>query len=269
MTIRHLVDRLEPTTYTIAVVNDDEPGPLEAMLADAFDGNGIDIEATGNAETVFRNVSDANLDGVTTSDEDDLAVLLDDGEPVAASSMNALYESLLAINSDLFVTGARGLGEIELPNVLAGLEDTRLRLRGYPLAHKEKLLLIIVSRYIEQLACEGGSGTIRSAFQTLSRIEDELGTKEVYDQLAGTDVDVYVYGVDDGIDPSLGPTIHSGTGPKYRRSWFVVYRPDSAASAADSGALVCYEVEPRVWDGFYTFDADRVREIDDAITDGF
>ena len=269
MPIRNLVYQVEPASHTIAVVNDDEPGPLEAMLADAFDGDQFEVETSADAETVLRDALEPAVDDTPAIGEEGLAVLLEDGEPVATSSMAALYDSLLAINSDLFVTGTRGLGEIELPDVLAGLEDTRLSLRGYPLAHKEKLLLIIVSRYVEQLAWEGGSGTLRSAFQTLSRIDDEIGTREVYEQLAATDVDVHVYGVDDGIGSSLEPTVHAGAGPRYRRSWFVVYRPDEAArSETESGALVCHETEPRVWDGFYTFDAERVREIDDAIAGG-
>lgn len=269
MTIRDLVDQVEPAAHTIAVINDDEPGPLEAMLADAFDGDRLDVETGTDIDLDLSDGLEPKLTDPSTTGDGDVAILFEDGEPVAASSMAELYESLLAINSDLFVTGARGLGEIELPDVLAGLEERRLRLQGYPLAHKEKLLLILVSRYVEQLAWEGGSGTLRSAFQSLSRIDDEIGTREVYERLAATDVDVHVYGVDDGIGSSLEPTVHAGDSPRYRRSWFVVYRPEeSATDTAVPGALVCHEIEPRVWDGFYTFDADHVREIDDAIADG-
>ncbi|SDJ47790.1 histidine kinase [Natronorubrum texcoconense] len=260
MTLRPFIEDADPAAVTIAVLSADGPGPLEVMLAETFETQSIDVETT-----VPDSVAD-EFDAV----DGDIVVLLEDGVPVAASRMMELYESILAINSDLFVTGARGLGEIEFPDVLAALEDTRLRLRGYPLAHKEKLLLILVSRYIEQLAWAAGRGTLRSSFQRLSRIDDEVGTREVYDTLSATDVDVYVYGVDDGTTVDLDVTVRSGTEPVYRDAWFVVYRPDEldpdrAAPDVEATALVCLETEPRVWEGFWTTDPDRVATIDEAI----
>jgi len=125
--------------------------------------------------------------------------------------------------------------------------------------------LILVSQHIEQLAWTNGCGTLRSSFQRLSRINDELGTRTVYDELAATDVDVHVYGVDDGATPlDLQATVHSGTTPPYRNGWFVVHRPDDPDSDRGS-ALVCLETEPHVWDGFWTDDLERVVAIDDAI----
>lgn len=182
--------------------------------------------------------------------------------------MTALYDSILAINSDLFVTGIRGLGEFDLPDVLAGLADTRLRLRGYPLAHK-KLLLILISRYIEQRAWAAGSGTLRSGFQHLERIDDEIDTRDVYAERAATDVDTHVYGSENDAATAvdLDVTRHTGTGSEYRDGWFVVYEPDETTalengSAPNLIALVCHEVEPSVWDGFWTEDPDRVAAID-------
>jgi riboflavin biosynthesis pyrimidine reductase len=52
-----------------------------------------------------------------------------------------------------------------MPDVLDGLTETPFTLRGYPESNSEKLLLILVSRQIERLAWEGGSGTLRSSFQ--------------------------------------------------------------------------------------------------------
>ncbi|ELY48411.1 DICT sensory domain-containing protein [Natronorubrum sulfidifaciens] len=257
MTLRSFIDNTGPPTATIAVVGDDQPGPLEAMLDETFETQSITVEAATSDAVAFTDDLDLEAGG-------DVAVLLEDGVPVATSPMADLYESLLAINSDLFVTGARGLGEIEFPDVLANLDETQLRLRGYPLAHKEKLLLIIVSRRIEQLAWNGAGGTLRSAFQQLSRINDEIGTHEVYTELAASDVDVHVYGVDDEATIDLDVTVHSGTTPTYRNGWFVVYRPDDPADGSGS-ALVCLETEPRVWDGFWTDDPERVVEIDEAI----
>lgn len=255
MSLRSFIEDTGPPEATIVVVGDDQPGPLEAMLDETFETHPIDVETAPIDAVEFA----ADLE--TT--DGDVAVLLEDGVPVATSPMADLYESILAINSDLFVTGARGLGEIEFPSVLANLDETQLRLRGYPLAHNEKLLLILVSRRIEQLAWNDGRGTLRSAFQQLSRLTDEIGTHDVYTVLAASELDVHVYGVDDApID--LDVTVHSGTEPRYRNAWFVVYRPNDPADGTAS-ALVCLEDEPRVWDGFWTDDPDRVAAIDDTI----
>ncbi|MEY7852028.1 histidine kinase [Natrarchaeobius sp. A-rgal3] len=267
MISRSLVDEVGDVDYTIAVVGDDVPGALAALLGDAFADAGITVDTTGDDSSADGDELDPAVATVVESGGT-AAVLLEEGTPVAASPMETLYESILAINSDLFTTGSRGLGEIELPNVLCGLADSRLRMRGYPLAHKEKLLLILVSRYIEQLAWMGNAGTLRSAFQQLSRIDDEIGTQRIYGDLAETDVDVHVYGVDDGEHPSFESTVHAGTGPAYRDSWFVVYRPPDRTTT-DGAALVSVETEPRVWDGFFTFDPDHVARIDDAIRRAF
>lgn len=176
-----------------------------------------------------------------------------------------LRDASLAINSDLYVTGTKGLGEVELPYVLAGLDEFRFTLRGYPLAHKEKLLLIVVSRYIEQLAWEAGTGTLHSAFQRLSRIDDKVGTRTVYEQLAETDVGVHAYGIPDRIPKGLSLTVHGDDSDVYRNAWFVIYRPDdleNPPTEEGGAALVALETEPRVWDGFWTYDDDRVDEIE-------
>ena len=268
MPFRSLIEDAGTPKHAIAVIGDGGPGPLAGLLEETFETQSIDVRT----DEELRSVPEA----LTALESDDVAVLLEDGTPVAASPMTALYESILAINSDLFVTGARGLGEIELPDVLAGLEGTRLRLRGYPLAHKEKLLLILVSRYIEQRAWAAGRGTLHSGFQQLSRLDDEIGTREVYAELSATDVDVHLYGVDDTDVPAadtggpvdLDATVHVGSDEPYRDGWFVVYEPDDRAGAerdASPAALVCLETESRVWDGFWTTDPERVATIETAI----
>lgn len=253
MTLRSFIDAVGRPDHAIAVLGDDDGlDLLTGMLAETFGDEAISVERDIDPEIV----SAFHSEGAT-------AVLLESGRPVATSPMDELYETILAVNSDLFITGARRLGEIELPDVLANLDDRCLRLRGYPLAHKEKLLLIIVSRYIEQLAWQGSGGTLRSSFQRLSRLGDEIGTKEVYTELASRPVDVHVYGVDDGASPDMDVTVHSGTSREYRDSWFVVYRPDDPDKQAR--ALVCLETDHRIWDGFWTEDRDRIAAIDDYI----
>ncbi|ELY93308.1 putative sensor protein [Natrialba hulunbeirensis JCM 10989] len=293
MTLRSFFDSLETASRSLAVVAADdraERGPLTDLLADSVDSPHVEVTAANRSIVAG---ADRRLDDVLDA-HDTVVVALEDGEPIAASPMDDLYDAILAINSDLFMTGSRGLGSIELPAVLAALENTRLELRGYPRSHKEKLLLILLSRYIEQLAWSNGSGILRSSFQYLSRIEDEVGTRAVYDQLGRTDVDVHVYGVGGSDPPAIEATVHTGRSRLYRTAWFVVYRPDNegptdqhphedvpgasrsaftplrrsdgdSSTVPRSAALVCLETGDRVWEGFFTFDSDRVAAIEDTV----
>lgn len=263
MTLRSVIDDVGSRDRTIAIVSDDATGPLAEMLAETFAAQPIDVELDATVP-LESDLDPEIVDPLAT--DGDTAVLLEDGRPITASPMRDLYDSILAINSDLFVTGARSVGDIDLPDVLANLDEMRLRLRGYPLAHKEKLLLILVSRHIEQRAWAAGSGTLRSGFQRLSRMDDEIGTREVYAALAATGVDTHVYGLDDGATIDLDVSVHTGTDEAYRDSWFVVYEPDAHGCHSDEtapgpAAMVCLETESRIWEGFWTYDPDRVAEI--------
>jgi hypothetical protein len=180
---------------------------------------------------------------------------------------NELLESVLLINSDLYKTGAIELDAVALPDVFAGLDEVPFRVRGYPASNKEKLLLIVVSRVIERIAAEHGAGTLRASFQRLSRLDDERGTRSVYERVAGTGVDVHVYGVGDA--DSLSPlpvTVHTGTSYAYRRSWFVVFTPPDGADG-DHVALLALEDEPNVWEGFWTFRPELVTRIERYIAE--
>lgn len=252
--VRSLLDAVDDPGYRLVVLDGDREGPLEGLLAETFETQSISVDAGpgegGNGEF------------------DDPVVLLDGETAIATSSMTECYEALLGINSDLFVTGARDLEEAVLPAVFENLTEHRFTLRGYPLAHKEKLLLILVSRHVERLALEAGSGAHYAAFQRLSRLDDERGTRRVYKRLGETDLDVRLFGVGDGDDvpATVEASVTSGSTPFFRRSWFVVFRSETAPGR--SGALVCLETEPRTWDGFFTFEDDRVATIETALFDG-
>ena len=271
-TLRPFIETTGTGKRKLVVCSRDAEGPLEAMLAETFEARSLEVTAEPDG-------GDSPALALESPDEDTLVALLEvDGtgeeSVVATSTVMELYDALLAIYSDLFVTGAQGLGDIELPDVLAALDDFRLEVRGYPLAHKEKFLLIIISRYIEQLAWETGAGTLRSSFQDLSRVVDEVGTYEGYDTLGDTDVDVTLYGEGSNDDPivrrledELGVSARVGETQEHRDAWFVVYRPPDATSHPSvvdiqGAALVCLETEPRVWDGFWTYDSDCVGAIE-------
>lgn len=198
-------------------------------------------------------------------DED--VALVADGEITATNSLAELGDALLMINSDLFITGARGLSEISVPAVIEALEGVPFRVRGYPESHKEKLVLILISREIERLALETGSGRIRTGLQELQRIEDELGTRKAYQQLDDSAVDVHLYGAP-GWNPPPGSsiTVHAGYQRERLDSWFVVFRSPSDEEAA---ALVAVEEGANDWYGCWTTNRSVVEEIDEDIATRF
>jgi len=251
MTLKTFVNRLDADAVSLVLANRTAPRPLAEMVENAFENQPVDVSE--------RDLSDC---------DEDVVALVRGGQIVATSPLDALSDALLLVNSDLYRTGTRDLADVEVPDALAGLDDVPFTLRGYPESDSEKLLLILISRYVERTAWEAGGGTLRSSFQQLSRIDDERGTRAVYETLADTGVDTHVYGVPDWTPPrDLDTTMHGGYGADFRNAWFVVYVPPDSASSdeADHAALVAVETDPGVWDGYWTYDPDRVREINDYV----
>jgi hypothetical protein len=233
----------DTTDCSLLVVNRTEPAPVMDLFGEAFERQSVDV-----------------VEATTDDAAEDVVLLVEDGEVVATSSLQSLMRAFLMVNVDLYRTGTSGIDKHEPPAVLTGLDDTVFTLRGYPQSAKEKLLLVLVSRYIERRALAADAGRLRSAFQRLSRIDDELGTRRVYERLSETAVDVHLYGVPDRTPPtSIDATVHDGRGPGYRRSWFVVF-----SSPEDSAALVALRRGDEWW-GTWTHDPDRVAAVDALI----
>lgn len=96
MSFRSFIEDAGTPRHAIAVGGDGEPEPLEG----SFETQSIEGRTAEEPTAV--------PEALTASEDDgDVTVLLEDGDPVAASPMTALYDPILAINSDLFVTGAR------------------------------------------------------------------------------------------------------------------------------------------------------------------
>ncbi|MDZ5812368.1 DICT sensory domain-containing protein [Halorubrum sp. AD140] len=249
--LRSFFDELEAPSRHLVVLNRSSPDPVRKLLDSLLDGQPVAISAAASE----------------SASDDDVVALVEDGSIVARSTLDELLESVLLINSDLYKTGAIELDDVALPDVLTGLDEVPFRVRGYPASNKEKLLLIVVSRVIERIAVEHGGGTLRASFQRLSRIHDERGTRSVYERIAGTGVDVHLYGVGDaGSVSALPVTVHTGTSYPYRRSWFVVFTPPEGADG-DHVALLALEDEPNVWDGFWTFRPELVTRIERYIAE--
>ncbi len=254
MSLRGLIDEYEGAQRALVLANRSQPEQLRSMLAGMFERQSIPVD-------------EARVEGVP----DDTVLLLDgSGTVLKQSPLDEVSKSLLFTNSDTFVTGSTGLEETNLPDVITGLEGVKFRLRGFPRSHKEKLLLIAVSRHIERTAWENDDGTHRASFQQLSRIVDEKGTQRVYRRLGESNVDTHVYGVDDGgaeRAAELGVEVHAGESTDYRDSWFVVHRPPDAEApdTADPIALLAVQDETGVWDGFFTSDTDEALAVDDYV----
>jgi hypothetical protein len=103
----------------------------------------------------------------------------DGSEAVAVSSLGAVRDELLLVNSDIYRTGARDLDDVDPPDVIAGLDGVPFRVRSDVRQPKAKLVLIEMSRAIEAMAWRDGTGRLDAGFQHLSRIADERGTRRV------------------------------------------------------------------------------------------
>jgi len=245
--MNRLIDRLANASPTMRIDPDACVTPVRETVERVFENQPVSV-TTG------------------TPDQGDEIVVARDGGVVASSSTDELLRSLLLVNSDVYLTGGQDLEEIEVPDILKALEETPFQLRGYPESDSEKLILTVISREIERIAYERGEGTLRVGFQYLSRLVDEPGTYEVYEQLCDTDLDVHVYGVEDARPPAeLDLTVHPGTSEFHRRSWFVVFDPPS--SDERPAGLYAIEREPNHWDGFWTFRSESVESICGVIED--
>ncbi len=242
MTLSDVVADLDSRPKTLTVQNRDEPEPLVQMLKRMVDAPDVTVRE-----------SDPAADG-----PGNLVLLEDerDGEQrLAVSSIADVGDSVLMVNSDLYVTGTRSVDEVDTPDVLAGLAGTTFAVSG-----KRKMLLIEMSRHVEALAYRDGDSTLRAGFQHLSRVEDERGTRAVYERLVDAGVDVHVYGVPNRTpDLPTGVSVHADDAEELRRSWFVVNADCPDGSKA---ALIAEEVGPNEWNGSWTFDPAEVDRVD-------
>ena len=245
MSLERFLSVPDGATRELVVANRTKPEPFQRMVETLFAEQTVGV-------------------GETTREEfpENTVLLLEDGEVVAESPLDALRDAILMVNSDLYRTGARPLDETTVPAVIDGLTDVRFSLRGYPESNTEKLLLILISREIERQAYEADAGTLRSSFQQLSRIKDERGTRRAYQQLSEADVDVHVYGIPDWRPTAeLDVTMHGGTTPDFEHSWFVMYRPPPGSPDDHGAALLAVETGPAEWEGFWTYDTDLIDDL--------
>jgi KaiC/GvpD/RAD55 family RecA-like ATPase len=133
----------------------------------------------------------------------------------------------------------------------------------YTVENGGKLQMVRISRLIEMRALEAGTGTLHTGFQRLDRVEDELGTHELYRNIAETDVTVHLYGQAGFVPDSDAYTLHTAEGAELADSWFVVY--DGGGRDVRAGALVSEEIAPKRYSGFWTYQPGLVAAVDEYL----
>lgn len=257
-TLREFIDNVPTSEKTLLVINRTGPEPLAELLSNAFTNQSITI-----AE---RQIPDGS---------DDFVCLVDAGKVVATSPFEQLQKTFLLVNTDRYRTGTRRIDTDRFPDVLTGLTETEFTVAGFPASNKEKLLLVVISRFIEHLALATGHGRLDSTFQRLSRLDDEYGTRTMYEWLGDSEVETHVYGIrdDPNVVTELDVRAHSGDTEAYRRSWVVAFCPEENHLSADSepthAALVAVEIGPNVWRGVWTYDSTRVQRVQSYIKHEF
>lgn len=254
MAFSDFVRDLDTERRKLTVLNRTEPQPIYDILVDVFARGQENVDAW-EVET-------------RCGKPEDTVVLEDDDGPIAVSRLDQIRDAMLLVNSDIYITGARDLDEVDTPEVIARMGNTRMFAEGYPDPKKQKMLLIEISRYIEQRAWRIGEGKLYAGFQRLSRIDDEAGTREVYEQLGDTRLDVHAYGVPNWEPPrEMGIVPHGHDDEEIRDSWFVVFDPPR--DDEEKIALLAVRVGTNQWDAFWTHDEDRVNRIRDYLVETY
>lgn len=253
--LRDVLDRFDTSEKTLLLLNREGFAPLFDLLESAFEGQSVAV-----AE---RNVPEGT---------EDLVCLIDDREVVATSPFADLRDAYLLVNFDRYVTGTRPADGEGFPDVLTGLHDVEFTVAGYPESNDGKLLLIVVSRFVEWLALRTGAGELHSAFQRLARLGDEYGTLTMYERLADSGVETHVYGTDPeaAVLEDLDVEVHGGDTPDHRRGWVVVFSPDDAfgdGNEARAAALVAWETGKNRWRGAWTYDPGHVETVREYVVE--
>lgn len=240
----------DPIAKTLLLVNWQGPKPLASLLDRAFERQPVSVKE--------RQIP---------AEDDNLIYLVEDGDVLARTPLSELQEAFLMVNVDRYRTGTRQSQTGGFPDVLTGLADVEFSVRGFPESNKEKLLLVLISRFIEHRALTHGAGELHSSFQRLSRLDDEYGTRTMYESLAASDVTTHIYGGNDdaATTADLDVTVHEGNSEAYRRCWFVVFSPDASPERPNElrghVGLVAMETGKNVYRGMWTYNPERIKRI--------
>lgn len=245
----------EPAARTVEV-----PDSLHALIAE-MEAAGLTLTVcnyTGDEDTLAEltafferlNVAVRTAELSTTAPTD--VAMLHRGNDVVATSPVAELDNALrldALEADAEVTA------MVRPAVLEEVYREE-----YAVDNGGKLQMVRISRLVETRALETGAGELHAGFQRLDRVADELGTQDLYESIARTDVDVHMYGEAGDVPNADWYTLHTDPVDELAASWFVVF--DGAGQDARKAALVSEETGPERYSGFWTYQPPLV----DAVT---
>lgn len=105
MTFAEFVSEVDSSDLTLTVLNREAVAPLQTLFETFFDFEHVTVREASTA------------DGRPS----DLVLLSDgpDGEVHEVSPRRAVRDSVLMVNSDLYITGARSLAGVDTPDVVA------------------------------------------------------------------------------------------------------------------------------------------------------
>lgn len=171
----------------------------------------------------------------------DTAVLHQGSEPVDMAPVGALERTVRIQDED----DAEAFAATERPSLLRRAEND-----VYRVDDDGKQFLIDISRLVEQQALDAGRGTLYTGFQQLGRIEDEYGTRRIYERLAASPVEIHLFGAPGEVPNAQEYHLHAEAGGELTDTWFVVFDGDGADHR--KVALVCEETDPGRYRGFWT-----------------
>lgn len=161
------------------------------------------------------------------------AVLHDEDRFLAASRLWDVYRYL---DPKARIGTANGR---EPPDVLNELRDRTF-------SRFDRRRMVMASREIERRAWAVGTGELHVGFQDLSRAAHQA---PVFDRLAGTDMEIHVYGHPDAT-LLLDVEHHAHSSPELADVWFLAF--DGGGDDDHACAMLGEEVEAGVFDGMFS-----------------
>lgn len=245
--VRDIISPTNNITYTVTVNPEDESDILlYKMIGKMFSNQKINVQL---------------------GEQNDSTVVVKNGDSkIAESPVKEIGKSILYTNSDQYKTQRNQMEELKFPEAILSLEDKTFNLKGYPKSYNEKLILIAISRYIEQLSYKHG-GIHHATFQNISRINDEKGTKQVYEELNEKVDELHIYGIlDKKPDLDFIPTYHFGSSNVYKYSWIVIHLSENYSAAL---AAIEDKNKSNEWDAIWTFNREKVIKLENKMKEYF
>lgn len=174
-------------------------------------------------------------------------------------------------NSDQYMTATDQLENIDFSDLILKLTGKSFYLKGYPKSHKEKLILITISRYIEQLSYNHG-GRHYATFQNISRLDDEIGTYEIYKSLGECVDDLNLYGIANNdqnlsyIFNNIDGHFNIGKSEAHKRLWVVIHISDENHMAL---AAVEDKNNSNEWNATWTDNREKVLKLEKSMNEYF